>query len=107
MASRSLKATRLLATCCVVVAGPASSHGSDVAAQYPNAASYLEARERLVQQEHARRLSSALVLSPEEEAASRRLAVLRKAEEERVGAYFPPAHSFPRCARSATRSSAT
>jgi adenosine deaminase CECR1 len=65
-----------------------------VSGGYPDIASYRAARERLVLQERARRLSAALVLSAEEEAASRRLAALRKAEVERVGAYFPPAHSF-------------
>ena len=34
------------------------------------------------------------MLSPDEEAAGRRLAVLRKAEDERVGPRFPPARSF-------------
>jgi adenosine deaminase CECR1 len=65
-----------------------------VPAHGPDIASYREARERLVRQEHARRLGSGLVLSAEEEAAGRRLADLRKAEVERVRAYLPPAHSF-------------
>lgn len=94
IASRRLKPAFLLATCCAAVAGSDPSGVAGAAEQYPNVASYLEARERLVRQEHARRLSSALVLSAEEEAASRRLAALRRAEEERLGAYFPPAHSF-------------
>ena len=94
MAPRSLKPALLLAACCAAVSGCASSRVSAVAEPYPDLASYLEARARLVEREHSRRLSSALVLSSEEEAASRRLAALRKAEEERVGTYFPPAHSF-------------
>jgi adenosine deaminase CECR1 len=62
--------------------------------RYPDAAAYRAARERLVREEHARRLGAWLVLTPEEEAASRRLEALRKAEEERTREYFPPAHSF-------------
>ena len=94
MASRSLDTVVLLAACSAVLSGCASSRASGLAAEYPDIASYRAARERLVGQERARRLSAALVLSDEEEAANRRLAALRKAEEERVGAYFPPAHSF-------------
>jgi adenosine deaminase CECR1 len=100
MASRSLNPAFLLAACCVAASGCASSRvatggaASAAAESYPDQAAYLEARARLVEREHARRLSAALVLSPEEEAANRRLAVLRKAEEQRVGAHLPPAHSF-------------
>ncbi|HKZ31358.1 MAG TPA: hypothetical protein VJ648_03270 [Vicinamibacteria bacterium] len=94
MTSRSLKPALLLVACCVAVSSCASRRVSGVAEPYPDLASYLEARRHLVEREHARRLSSALVLSPEEEAASRRLLALRRAEEARVGAYFPPAHSF-------------
>ena len=94
MAARRLSSALLLAACCAAIGGCASRRVSAVAEPYPDLASYLEARRHLVEREHARRLSSALVLSPEEEAASRRLAVLRKAEQERVGTYFPPAHSF-------------
>jgi len=93
MAPRSLKTALLLATCCAL-ASCASTHASGVAGDYPDVASYRAARERLVRQERARRRSAALVLSPDEEAASRRLAELRRAEEDRVGADFPPAHSF-------------
>jgi len=57
-------------------------------------AGYREARARLVEQERARRLSAALVLSPEEQAASVRLEALREAELLRVGARFPPARSY-------------
>ncbi|HSD67491.1 MAG TPA: hypothetical protein VLF95_12355, partial [Vicinamibacteria bacterium] len=94
MASRRLKPAFLLATCCAAWSGCASSRASGVPGGDADIASYRAARERLVGQERARRLSSTLVLSAEEEAASLRLAELRKAEEERVGTYFPPAHSF-------------
>ena len=79
------------------VAGAAAcaSRRPDVAtSDYPDLAAYQQARERLLREERSRRLSAALVLSPEEQAADRRLAALRKAEEARVGSYFPPAHSF-------------
>src|SRR5512146_2274351 len=62
--------------------------------RYADAAAYRAARERLVRQERSRRLGASLVLTPEEEAASRRLEALRKAEEERTRGYSPPAHSF-------------
>ncbi len=93
MASRSLKSALFLAISCAV-ATYAAAQGAAASGDDPDIASYRAARERLVADERARRLSAALVLSPEEEAASRRLAALRKAEEERVGADFPPAHSF-------------
>ncbi|HSD28904.1 MAG TPA: hypothetical protein VLL75_16510 [Vicinamibacteria bacterium] len=93
MAPRSLKPAALLASCCAV-ASCASNHASGIAGEYPDMSSYGAARGQLVRSEQARRLSAALVLSPDEEAASRRLAELRKAEEDRVVAYFPPAHSF-------------
>jgi len=83
-----------LLAACAVAAGCASGRTSVAAGEYSDLASYEQARERLLRQERARRLSAALVLSPEEEAAGRRLLALRKAEQERVGAYFPPAHSF-------------
>jgi adenosine deaminase CECR1 len=92
MRLRGLESALLVAACCAATAGSASSPGPQ--APPGDVASYLSARARLVEEERARRLSSALVLSPEEEAADRRLAELRKAELERVGAYFPPAHSF-------------
>ncbi len=94
MASRILKPALALLACCAAVSGCASKGVPAAAGQYPDLASYLEARARLVERERAQRLSSALVLSPEEETASRRLAELRKAEDQRVGTYFPPAHSF-------------
>jgi adenosine deaminase CECR1 len=89
----SRKLPFLLATCCAL-ASCASSPASGGARDYPDAASYRAARDALVRQERAARLSAALVLSPDEEAASRRLVELRRAEEERVRAYFPPAHSY-------------
>jgi adenosine deaminase CECR1 len=88
-----LKRALLVATCCATASGSASGQATQVPA-YRDVASYLAARARLVEEERARRPSSALPLSPEEEAADRRLAVLRRAELERVGPYFPPAHSF-------------
>ena len=94
MASRSLNPVILLAACCTAVGGCASSQAAGIPAGFPDVASYRAARERLVQREHTRRLSAALVLSPDEEAASRRLAELRRREEARVAAHFPPAHSF-------------
>ncbi len=94
MARPSLKPLVLVATLGATAGGCVSSRHSVVPQRYRDIASYQEARERLVRQDHARRLSSALVLSAEEEAADRRLSSLRKAEEERVGAYLPPAHSF-------------
>ncbi len=93
MPSRSVKSAVFLATCCAFAAC-AAAQGAGATGDYPDVASYRAARERLVAQERARRLSAALVLSPEEEAASRRLAALRKAEEERVGADLPPSHSY-------------
>jgi len=81
---------------CAIAAGCASGRPPVGAREYPDLASYQQARERLLREERARRLSAALVLSPEEEAADRRLLALRKAEQERVGTYFPPAHSFLR-----------
>jgi adenosine deaminase CECR1 len=72
-----------------------ASHGpAPAATSYLDLGSYEAARERLRAQDHARRLSAALVLSPDEERASQRLAALQQAERVRVGAYFPPAHSF-------------
>jgi adenosine deaminase CECR1 len=94
MASLILKPALVLLAGCAAVSGCASKGVPAAAGQYPDLASYLEARARLVERERAQRLSSALVLSPEEETASRRLAELRKAEDQRVGTYFPPAHSF-------------
>jgi adenosine deaminase CECR1 len=94
MAPRTLKTALLLATCCASAASCASSRASGAPQDVPDVASYREARERLVRQERARRLSAALVLSADEEAAGLRLAELRKAEEERLGADLPPAHSF-------------
>jgi hypothetical protein len=88
-----LKPALLVATCCATASGSASGQAAQVPA-YSDVASYLAARARLVDGERARRPSSALPLSPEEEAADRRLAVLRRAELERVGPYLPPAHSF-------------
>jgi hypothetical protein len=93
MPSRSLEAALSLATCCAL-ATCVSGQPAGAVAEYPDVASYRAARERLVAQERARRRSAALVLSPEEETASRRLADLRKAEEDRVGEYFPPSHSY-------------
>ncbi len=94
MARRSLKPLLLVATCCATAGGCVSSRASVVPERYRDIASYREARDRLVREERARRLSSALVLSAEEEAADRRLAALRRAEDVRAAAYFPPAHSF-------------
>ena len=94
MATRSLKPALLLAACWAATSGCASRKVAAAAEPYPDLASYREARERLLREDRARRLSSALVLSPEEEAASLRLAALRKAELERVGTRLPPAHSF-------------
>jgi len=88
-----LKRAILLTACCAAASGCASSRSVEPGDD-PDLASYRAARERLVRKERARRLGAALVLSPEEEAASQRLAELRRAEEERVGAYFPPARSF-------------
>jgi hypothetical protein len=93
MPSRSLEAALFLATCCAL-ATCVSGQPAGVVAEYPDVASYRAARERLVAQERARRRSAALMLSPEEETASRRLADLRKAEEDRVAEYFPPSHSY-------------
>jgi adenosine deaminase CECR1 len=90
----ALEPALLVATCCATAAGSAFAQPSGVPAPYRDVASYLSARARLVEEERARRPGSALPLSPEEEAADRRLASLRRAELERVGPYFPPAHSF-------------
>jgi len=92
MAPRSLKPAFLLATC--TLASCASSPAAGGARDYPDVAAYRAARDALVRRERAGRLSAALVLSPDEEVASLRLAEIRRAEEERVGPYFPPAHSF-------------
>lgn len=93
VASASLKLVLLLAAC-AASSGCASRAAPAAAEPYPDLAAYLVARERLIERERALRLSSALVLTAEEEAASLRLAALRRAEEERVGTYFPPAHSY-------------
>ena len=79
----ALEPALLVATCCATAAGSASRQPSGVPAPYKDVASYLAARARLVEEERARRPSSALPLSPEEEAADRRLAV---ASEGRGGA---------------------
>ena len=92
MASPSLKAIVLAAAC--AAAGCASSPAPLVPERHADTSSYREARERLVRVERARRLGAALVLSADEEAADRRLRDLREAELERVGSYFPPAHSY-------------
>jgi len=89
-----LKTALLVAACCATTRGSAFAQASPAPAPYRDVASYLSARARLVEQERARRPSSALPLSPQEEAADRRLASLREAEVERVGTHFPPAHSF-------------
>jgi adenosine deaminase CECR1 len=94
MAYRNLKAAILAAVWCAAVAGCASSRAPATTPVYPDVESYREARERLVRKERARRLGAALVLSAEEEAADRRLVSLRDSEKERLGAYFPPSHSF-------------
>ena len=83
-----------LLTASALAVGCASGRPSVAAREYPDLASYQQARERLLRQERARRLSAGLVLSPEEQAADRRLLALRKAELERVGPHLPPAHSF-------------
>ncbi len=62
--------------------------------RYPDAAAYRSARERLVREERSRRLGASQIFTPQEEAASRRLEELRRVEEERTKAYFPPAHSY-------------
>jgi adenosine deaminase CECR1 len=89
----SLKLPFVLAICSAL-ASSASRPASAGPRDDPDAASYRAARDELVRAERARRLSAALVLSPDEEAASQRLAEVRRAEEERVRGYFPPAHSF-------------
>lgn len=64
------------------------------AERYADVAQYREARARLIKQERALRLGAAVVLTPEEETANRRLMALKQAELERTRAHFPPAHSF-------------
>jgi hypothetical protein len=65
MASPSLKPAILLAAWCAASSGCASSRAPGVPQDYPDVVSYRAARERLVQQEQAQRLSAALVLSAE------------------------------------------
>jgi adenosine deaminase CECR1 len=74
--------------------GCASTPQPLVPDRYPDLASYQRARERLVREERSRRLSSTLVLTSEEEAASRTLDSMRKAELERTRDHFAPAHSY-------------
>ncbi len=62
--------------------------------RYPDAAAYRSARERLVRAERSRRLAASIALTPQEEAAGRRLDEMRQAEEQRTREYFPPAHSY-------------
>jgi adenosine/AMP deaminase-like protein len=93
MPSRTLKSAVFLGTYCALATYTAAQ-GASAGGDYTDVVSYRAARERLVASERARRLSAALALSPEEEAASRRFAALREAEEKRVGGDFPPAHSF-------------
>jgi adenosine deaminase CECR1 len=88
-----------LLAACAWATGCAASRTPPPRAQAPieqprDLASYREARARLVAEERARRLSAALVLSPEEEAASLRLDAMREAELARVGDRFPPARSY-------------
>ena len=72
----------------------ASRTTSAVPDRYEDVAEYRAARERLIQQERARRLGADMVLSVAEEAANRRLLALKQRELDRTRAYFPPAHSF-------------
>lgn len=92
-AARRSPAPALLLVALVAAAGCGSRHAG---APKPPAdpAGYRAARARLVEQERARRLSSSLVLSAEEEAASRRLEALRADELERVGEELPPSRSY-------------
>jgi hypothetical protein len=63
MTPRGLMPALLVATCCATVAGFASSQAPQVPEHYKDVASYRAARARLVGEERARRLSSALPLS--------------------------------------------
>lgn len=84
----------LAALACAALAGCASTSAPLVPERYADFAAYKHARERLVREERARRLSAALELTAEEEAAGRRLEAMRVRELERTRDHFPPAHSY-------------
>lgn len=98
--AHSLRSPRLLvlAVGVAVVTACATRAASPAPAStgYRNAVEYRAARDRLIEEERARRLGAALVLTAAEEAANRRLMALKQAEFERTREYFPPAHSFLR-----------
>jgi len=62
--------------------------------QFADVVQYRAARERLIERERALGLGGDLVLTPEEEAANRRLMALKQSELERTRQHFPPARSF-------------
>jgi adenosine deaminase CECR1 len=62
--------------------------------QPTDAASYREARTRLIERERALRLGASLVLTAEEETANRSLLALKQTELDRTRTFFPAAHSF-------------
>ena len=64
MAGRTRTLAALFAVC-AVAAGCAARRPSVAAGEYPDLSAYEQARERLLRDERARRLSAALVLSPE------------------------------------------
>jgi adenosine deaminase CECR1 len=86
----SLVGSVALATACAARATPPAVE------RYADLAEYRAARERLIQEDRGRRLGAGLALTPDEEAADRRLMALKRAELERTRQYFPPAHTFLR-----------
>ena len=88
MKLRAVLVTVTLLTAC------ASRTSLLVPTRYADVAEYRAAREKLIAEERALRLSAALILTPEEEAANQRLMALKQKELERTRAHFPPAHSF-------------
>lgn len=83
-----------LAACWLGAVACASSRSLSVPQPFPDVATYDSARQLLISQERARRLGSSLALNAEEQDANRKLSALRSTELERVGASFPPAHSY-------------
>ena len=64
------------------------------AGQYPDLASYLEARARLVERERAQRLAPPSSSAPKRKRRAAGWPSCERRRTERVGTYFPPAHSF-------------
>ncbi|MGH9175290.1 MAG: hypothetical protein ACRD1H_13085, partial [Vicinamibacterales bacterium] len=78
----------------VLLTACASRTSPSAPERYSDVEHYRAARVQLIEKERARRLGADLVLTPEEEAANRRLMALKQAELDRTRENFPPTRSF-------------